>query len=429
MARTASVLVVLAGLLGSVPVPATDAPPVAFPRVMGMQIGGPAQYDDPAYRRDLARFDVLVLNFWPQWKEWKYGHHAMHDVLADLKRQNPRVIIGQYTNLNEAKTADNPDRVNLDLATKLDQENWWLRNARGTRQQWTDRYQTFDVNLTAWMPVDGHGQRYPEWYADRNFRTFFRDNPEFSFWYLDNTLSRPAVRQADWNDDGRDDDGRDPAIARAHRLGHVQYWNRIRVLQPAAWLVGNADAISSTEFRGQLNGAFLEALIGKSWSTESRLGWREMMNRYHATMKAVKRPHLVGFGVFGSVDDYRSLRFGLGSCLLDDGYFAYSVDESPAYSSIAWFDEFDVNLGQPLEPPVTEPWQNGVFRRAFEHGLVLVNPANAPARVVLETGYRRIAGRQDPSTNSGRPVTDFYLPGRDGIVLVKERTQASQAAP
>lgn len=422
-------LVALVALLTGVATPAADVPQAAFPRVMGMQIGGPAHYDNAAYREDIARFDVVVLNFWPHWKEWKHGRGAMHDVLADLKRRNPQLVIGQYTNLNETKAAANPDKVNLDLAEKLDRENWWLRNARGELRQWTDRYQTFDINLTAWMPADDHGERYSEWYADRNFRMFFQNNPEFSFWYLDNTLSRPAVRQADWNDDGRDDDSRDPVIARAHRLGHVRYWNRIRVLQPATALVGNADDLSSAEFADQLNGAFLEALIGKAWSTETRLGWREMMDRYHATMKSVRPPRLVGFGVLGSSDDYRKLRFGLGSCLLDDGYFSYGVDETPAYSSVAWFDEFDVDLGQPLEAPAIEPWQNGVFRRVFERGLVLVNPATGPARVVLEAGYQRIAGRQDPLTNNGRPVTELFLPGKDAILLVTQHDRTGQVQP
>lgn len=392
----------------------------SFPRLFGMQIGGPARYDHPAYQQDLARFDVLVLNFWPEWKQWKYGPEAMTGVLRNIRARNTGILIGQYTNLNEAKPSDDPDPVNRDIATKLDQQGWWLRDIAGQRVRWTRRYGAFDINVSGWTRPDSSGQRYSEWYADRNFRVYFENNPDLQFWYLDNSLPEPAVRSGDWNLDGRLDDSHDPSIAREYRLGHLQYWRRIRQLQPNTLLLGNSPDLSSPEYSGKLQGAFLEALIGKSWSTETRQGWQVMMARYHDTMQQVSAPAIVGFGVSGPADDYQRLRYGLASCLLGDGYFSY--DDSNAdhdYANVAWFDEFDLDLGRPLEPPVKTPWQSGTYRRRFERGMAIVNPTDLPARIEIEAGYQRFTGRQDPAVNNGNIATRLVLPSRDGIILLR----------
>jgi len=389
------------------------------PKLMGVYIGGPDHYDEAGYQKQLSRFDVLVLNFWPEWKEWKYGPTATRDVLRAIKTHNPGIHIGQYTNLNEAKAAGNTDTTSIDLAQKLDREGWWLRDADGRQVQWTDRYQAFDINVTAWTRPDRTNLRYPQWFAERNYRVFFRANPEFDFWYLDNSLSAPAVKQADWKGNGKNDDGRHPAITEAHRLGHFGYWQRIRKLQPGTLLIGNADDLSSPEYSGRLNGAFLEALIGESWSTETRNGWSAMMARYHGTMDRVAAPKVVGFGVIGEADDYQRLRYGLTSCLLNDGYFSYSNDR-PSYASVIWFDEYDLDLGNAIDPPATEPWRNGVYRRRFEKGLVLVNPGVFPVQIEVEPGYRKFKGQQDPDVNDGEPATVLRLAGRDGIVVLKE---------
>ena len=391
-----------------------------YPRIMGMNIGDPVRYDDPAYQRELARVDVLVLNFWPKWKEWRNGPWSARKVVQAIKAMHPEIVVGQYTNLNEAKPSNATDRANIDIAQKLDQENWWLLNASGQRQQWTDRYLAFDVNITDWVRPDRNGLRYPEWYAERNRRLFFSAIPELDVWYLDNSLSKPAVRSADWNGDKRDELATDAAIAEAYRKGHVRYWRQIRTKNPSALLIGNADDISSPEYAEQLNGVYLEALIGESWSTETRSGWQAMMARYRAAMGGVVEPKLVGFGVVGSASDYRRMRYGLASCLLDNGYFSYSVDDGPyPYGGVAWFDEFDAGLGQPIEPPVTKPWRGSVYRRDFDGGLVLVNTSMFPVRVSVEPGFRRISGKQDPAVNDGSPVSEVSLSGRDGIILLK----------
>ena len=71
----------------------------------------------------------------------------------------------------------------------------------------------------------------------------------------------------------------------------------------------------------------------------------------------------------------------------------------------------------------------GVYRRDFEHGIVLVNASNEEKTLSLReikgsmnrTNIRRIRGRYDTQTNSGTLVTDsLVLKAHDAIVLLAD---------
>lgn len=388
-----------------------------YPRIMGMNIGGPAYYAEPAVQRDFSKHDILIIGFYRGWRGGSPGSRTMREVVRNIKAMNPAIIIGQYTVLQESQAAvDHPNRPK---AEKLSAEGWWLMDAEGERVQWTSDYAAFDTNVTAWTRPDARGDRYPEWLAQYDYKLFFESVPEFDIWYLDNALSRPAAKIADWNMDGKNESRADSEIATAYRRGNVAHWLRIRDLSRRVLLIGNSDDLSSDEYRGQLNGAFLEAIIGETWSTETRLGWWAAMDRYRAARQDTAPPQFVGFNVHGAIDDYRTMRYGLASCLLSDGYFSYT-EKNSMYRKVAWFDEFDIDLGQPIDRPPTKPWKQQVFRRNFEKGTVLVNPALLPATVEIESGYRHLKGSQDPMVNNGKAVQTVRLAGRDGIVLLKD---------
>jgi hypothetical protein len=255
----------------------------------------------------------------------------------------------------------------------------------------------------------------------RHFKTFFENTPEFDIWYLDNSVSKSPVDVADWNLDGASDESVSPEMSKAYREGHLAYWNSITKLQPNALLLANSDDISSKEYSGRLNGAFMEALIGKSWSIYNFHGWKAVLDRYFSFMEHAKSPKMIGFNVWGEQTDYRLMRFGLTTCLLNDGYFSYT-DEVQGYASIPWFDEFDIDLGKPVAPPPLEPWLEGLYRRDFEKGLVIVNPTRDAITIELELGYRRLLGTQDPVINDGTSVTEITIGAEDGIILLSENS-------
>lgn len=385
--------------------------PVPFPRLMGMNIGA-KNYDAPAYQKQLARLHLVILGFYRGWKP-AYG---MAQVVRNLKTlsQN-RILVGQYTILNEC---EDDNEAQSDVRAKLDAMNWWARNVAGQRVQWTAEYHAWDINFTAGSRADAHGQRYSQWLPGRDDQMFFRAAP-FDVWYCDNVFSHPRVT-ADWTGAGHDAPKDDPVVAAAYRAGHRAEWDMIRKLHPGLPLMGNADGdLAAPEFAGQLEGAFLEALMGKKWSLETWAGWAPMMERYHQVMANTRSPHLVGFNVHGDTANCQFFRYAFASCLLDDGYFCFT-DAKAEYNSVPWFDEFDFALGGALMKPPVTAWTNGVWRRDFSHGVALVNPTAQPVTVTVEPGLRALRGRQDPTVNNGQPVTLVRLVAKDGIILQRD---------
>ncbi|MEW7997783.1 MAG: putative glycoside hydrolase [Candidatus Thiodiazotropha endolucinida] len=385
-----------------------------YPRLIGMNIGK-KYYQDPTYQQELANLDIVVLGFY---RSWGGEAKAMRQVVKNLKKLNPDILVGQYGVMNELRDAAN-DKAKEDIRNKVNDANWWLRNQSGERVQRTSRYNTWEVNFMALGKSDKRGKSYPQWLAERDYNVYYQTVPEFDFWYTDNVMHRPRVK-ADWDGNGVDDDSDSPLILKSWREGYVAWWNSIRDLTPDMMIMGNTDGdLSQSEFKGQLNAAFLEALMGKNWSIETRNGWPAMMARYRVLKANLKEPRIIGFNVWGDPKDYRFLRYAFTSCLLDDGYFSFT-DKKLGYSSVPWFDEYDIKLGRALSPPPVKPWQNGVWRRDFEHGVVLLNPKALQKEVELESGLWRIAGKQDPNWNTGRQVKSLLLPAKDGIILVRK---------
>jgi hypothetical protein len=133
--------------------------------------------------------------------------------------------------------------------------------------------------------------------------------------------------------------------------------------------------------------------------------------------------------------NYRWNRYGLTSCLMDNGYYAVMIEDGPP--ELDWFDEFDGGeldmvgyLGQAMDPPQTSAWSQGVYRREFYNGLVLVNPKGNGARTVnVGEGWKKIVGRQDPKHNDGQSVTSITLDEQDGIILLRENAMARPQPP
>jgi hypothetical protein len=385
----------------------------AFPRLMGMNIGE-KHYHDTAYQRELAKLDIVILGFY---RGWGGRPDAMRQVVRELKRQNPAILVGQYSVMNELRD-EAKDQALADSRSKVGDAAWWLRNHAGNRVQWTSQFNAWEVNFTHLAKADAQGKRYPQWLAERDYRVYHEPVPEFDFWYTDNVMRRPRVR-ADWDGDGVDDDPQSPRILKAWREGYVAWWARIRELTPNKLIMGNADSdLAEPEYRSRLEAVFLEAMMGKSWSIEARQGWWAMMMRYRAVKTNLLEPRIVGFNVWGDSKDYRFFRFAFASCLLDDAYFSFT-DQARGYSNVPWFDEYDVQLGRAVSGPPSMPWRGTVWRRDFEQGIVLVNPGPGTMKIELEDGLARFAGRQDPTVNNGRGVREVVIPARDGLVLVR----------
>jgi hypothetical protein len=115
------------------------------------------------------------------------------------------------------------------------------------------------------------------------------------------------------------------------------------------------------------------------------------------------------------------MRYGLTTCLLDDGYFMTEIS-GYVYGDIVNYDELSQNLGYPLQSRPTEAWKNGLWRRDYQYGIAIVNPKGngTQTNVALDGTFRKINGTQDTTVNNGATgVTTITLNARDGIILLR----------
>lgn len=144
-------------------------------------------------------------------------------------------------------------------------------------------------------------------------------------------------------------------------------------------------------------------------------------------------------------NDFKDMRLGLSMNAMGPGYYARSV--LSAYELTLWYDEYDVDLGQPTSEPYKIVSQcNSAnnrcpYVRFFDNGAVIVNHTLKPVTINQSdlaglTGYEgpyfRFYGGQDPSFNNGKALVDQPVVlngelvedgqdkknGGDGIILV-----------
>jgi hypothetical protein len=405
---------------------ATFTPP-PFPRLGGVLIGSPFNYDDAQYASQIARLDLAILSVWPGWT----GSNGMsvQQAVSAIKSRNPNEIITLYMNIMELQQPVNAAWT--PVQTQLNNNGWWLyaSGPSGSHVSSGTGY-GYEINTTAFTTPNSSGQRYIDWRAAWQVQTFATPNPAVDGFYTDNVFWKPRV-DGDWNRDGTSDSQNNATVQAWWRQGYVDYFNDLKAQMPGKYQLGNvADWGQSNavlaELSGQLQGGVMEGMIGYSWSFES-LGWQSMMAAYRKIMAAIGAPQLVIFHQDGSPTDYQGFRYGFTSCLMDNAYYYYS---SGNYSGVNWFDEFNSSLGQATSSPPTSAWQNGVYRRDFQNGIALVNPkGNGAQTVTLETTYKHLSGTQASSVNNGQSVTSVTLKDRDGVILLRTTAQSVPDAP
>jgi hypothetical protein len=392
------------------PQPAVAAE-LAKPRVAGLYLG---KLGAPDELRAVGKFDFVVTNL--------YGtRNRMQEVVSQMRESNPAIRIASYTVLVEMRTKVTPaDEKNYPAAQALTANDWWLLDAQGRRTKWTDAYGTDLVNVTSWTKKDADGLRWPQWLA-RHHASLLGSLSGLDYIYVDNVwyMPRPRNGAMDWRRNGKSQSSTDPEVQAAFRQGIADYWDALRQGLPGKKIIGNADNdLGYPEYKGRLEGAFLECMMGKSWSLEKRRGWNGMMATYRNALANTAAPHDVVMQVCSAeAADHKQLRFGLASAMLEDGWFAYTVEGlKPPYTA----DEYSAPIGKPAERAPKSATPSGIWMRRYTNGLVLVNPGPGEATIEVEAGYKRIAGKQDPVVNDGQSARRVRLAARDGLLLIKQ---------
>lgn len=393
-----------------------------FPRIATVQLGNGVDFGNQERINTMKKADVVLIGFWPDWGP--FDGKTMQSIVGELRGSNPSIVVINYTNVTETRDTKPvmADKVFSELGPNK-KGDWWLRTASGDRtSHWRGN---FTINISSYVTADSQGKRYPEWLADYYNSALF-NKVDFDGVFGDVMTAEPFV-VADWDGDGTNDQTDSAKAIQANSEGHIAYMNRWAELQPSNLTCGNIGSWFHPSkqmpagYNQLLDCGLLEGYMGRSWSIEGWGGWNAMMTSYRASLKTLREPKIAMLNVTVAKDDYRSMRYGLASALMDDGYFVIDPTGDCLWCWQYWYDEFDVDLGFPVDQPQTAPWSDGVYRREFDNGVVLVNPRGNGSRTVnVGSGLKRFRGTQAPSFNDGSSVTTLTLADADGIILVWE---------
>ena len=372
----------------------------------------------------LAKFGFAVVNV-----PYSASASATNTFTAGIKSRNPNTKIAQFIPFNHIRNNAPSGDYHSGLAQELNARDWWLHYASNSMVTWTSGA-TYAVNMTSWAPPNAAGQRYPQFKAQYDYQGYFSGTTGIDYAFSADTWARPRV-DADWRRNKTTQLRTDSTIGSATRAGYAAYWSGLRSRQAGIKIMAgldNSNDLSAYEFKGKADGAYLDGMIGKSWSLEAQQGWAAMMSRYRAVSNNTTGDRAVVFHVYGtSPTDYKTMRYGVASALMDRGYFAYIP--STGSTVPAWYDEYSAPLGAAIDAPPSAAASNGIYMRRFENGLVLVNPRSVSASINVGSGYKRLSGTQDPSVNNGQTQSTVTLPARSGLIMVKTTTSCSSPIP
>ena len=106
-------------------------------------------------------------------------------------------------------------------------------------------------------------------------------------------------------------------------------------------------------------------------------------------------------------EDEQTMRFGLATTLMGDGYFGYDCGTA-GRGNWWWYEEYDAPLGYPKAPAHRNP--DGTWQREFDGGTVIVNGTMYDAVVKLPAKSRDVS--------TGRVGTQFTVPLFDGRIFL-----------
>jgi hypothetical protein len=337
-----------------------------YPRIVNLWGG----YDEELGSDFYANYDLLISGVYPK--------------LSDLRKLNPHLKVL----LTLPATYGDPFQTEWAKATLQDPEyNYLLRDSQGNillESYWGHpMYNMTNITVTEIIAHYAYEQFMAQSLAyDGIF--FDRVHPTIS-WMFENI---------DADQDGQADDP--TQLDAAWHTGMTSFLERLRTYLPNIIIVGNGGDL---DFMSLLNGREYEGEIihildDHPW----RIPWSMLMNYYHHWITRSRTPQItfIMSAPYGEMRDkygvspwdtlpenmwavaranYRRMRFGLTSTLLDNGLFGFDFGDT-WHGQLWWYDEYDNAgrqkgyLGQPSGPaysvnPLTTPnaIRNGDFEK------------------------------------------------------------------
>jgi len=336
-------------------------------------------------------------------------------IFSLMRQLNPDIKILAYVPLSEVMQdiSSLPSSSIRYKLTKDIADTWYLINPQGSKLSfWSGNW---IVNISNECPRTG-GQRWNEYLPN-----FVKDNIMSSGkWdgvFYDNgweDITHFAGGSIDLNRDGSAAGHGD-----ANRL-----WKEgvAQTLETTASLLGNDYLVMLNDgpyYGEHVNGVAIENFSSKDWS--------DSLGQYEDVIEQSEDPsvNILNSNTqnTGWQQDYQSARFGYASAMLFDGYYSFDFGDQD-HGQTWWYDEYDAYLGAPkggaenaLSPG--SGLDEGLWKREFENGLVIVNSTWQAQSMDFMGEYEKLHGKQDSAHNSGAIVSGIMLAPRDGIVLIR----------
>lgn len=361
--------------------------------------------------RELAKWDVVILQMLAQ--------QNSPEQIKLMRRLNPDIVILAYVASQEFPVSNylNWDRRSDGLLRRLYNgisDEMWLRDQDGDHVvYWQGNWM---LNATDYPSASGY--RWTDYLSD-----FMADNVLSSgLWdgiFYDNVWVDVA-----WVNGGAIDANRDggndakSSLNTAWSVGMSKLFQLTREKAGRQiYIIGNGDK----GYYGDINGIYFE-----NYTTNPYLSWEDKMRLYRDSIGKSVQPT---FAILGNTSpgaspktDFQRVRYGLASALLENGYYAYDAG-SASHAERWWYDEYDVNLGEPTGGVVSlgnqTTYVKDVWRRDYEHGLALVNSTAETKEVDLGGEFEKLIGHQDATTNNGGIVSQVTLAAKDGLLMLK----------
>jgi len=353
--------------------------------------------------RELSKWDLLILDMEIQANR--------PDLLKKIKQLHPDIILLAYITPQEIKkdAASSSSVMRRKFASGISNQ-WYLKNSQGAELNWWPG--TTLLNVTDSAPiVNGlrFNQYLSQFVASEILSTGFWDGV-----FYDNTWD--SITHFVGTDIDLDNNGSaDSDLDTAWQTGMKKIYNTTRSLSGGRLIVGNG---TTRAYTAELNGKLMENFNPSFWEP--------IMNTYKLNFQGAISPRIniinANTSNTGQTNDYKKMRFGLTSALLENGYYSFDYGDQD-HGQVWWYDEYNVDLGQPTGLAVSQfgnsTYKPDVWQRDFEHGTVVVNSTNNSQTVDLGGDYEKLRGKQDTSVNSGSIVSELDLAAKDGQLLLK----------
>lgn len=435
-----------------------------YPRLHANVVG--VKTIDDAQLRVIARHQIATFGLWRTWNSNGLDVRTLPSSLKTYNRDIRILMTNPYVQSeNTITSANRPvyEKMFAESGTN-GRRDWWLRTASGEHINGY-RASHWRRNISPVVGVDYQGRNPGQWHfqymyasasdgVDRIESGFgMREGDWDGIYQDDQYLSSQFSPIADYDSDGVDDDPKNPKVQQWIIDGHFSHRDAMRAVQPNWIFAGNMSGyiydvdVGKYEMPPSMIGLNDMGFFERANIVEKHLGWDVMMRRYRLGLSWLGGPRIGVFAVDFKTfrDNYPSAgfsnarwnRYGLCSALMDDGFYQAHDSADGEYKTVSWFDEFwggslktTGYLGYPVQSPQLAPWSNGVYRREFTNGLVLVNPKGNGRRTVnVGPGWKRILGIEDQSFNNGQTTSVVTLDEQDGIVLLREKPMPRPNAP